>query len=235
MAVSFYLDLLRDSLVNKHYQHLVTHEFSSKRWSKVAYTGIDVEGLNNIRECCEDVILNSVPGDFLEAGVWQGGASIFAAGVFKAHSQNDRRVLVLDSFQGMPKANFACSKETVDYSDLTGLAVSLNEVMENFSRFGVLEFAQFIPGWLKDTLPGLECPEIAVLRLDNDYYESTKLCIDHLYDAVSVGGWIIVDDYDCVPGCNTAIDEFLSSRRLSPAMSRVNIRTKTGVYWRKDQ
>lgn len=233
MTTRLYLDLLRNALVNRHYQHLVTAEWSSQLWSKTAYTGIDVEGLDNIRDLLEDVIFNSVPGDFLEAGVWQGGASIFAAGILLAHHQLDRKVWLLDSFEGMPRPNVDCPQETVDYSDMKGLAVSLDEVQQNFERFGLFGFARFVQGWLKDTLPTFDCPTIAVLRLDNDYYESTKLCLEKFYDCVPVGGYVIVDDYDCVPGCNLAVDEFLRSRSINPVLNRMNPRTNTGIYWQK--
>lgn len=233
MTSRLFCDLLRDVLVNRHYQHLVTKDWSSRPWSKVAYTGIDVEGLDNIRILLEDAILNSVPGDFVEAGVWQGGACIFAAGVLQSHHQLNRKVWLLDGFQGMPKPNRECPQETVDYSDLTGLAVPLKEVQENFKTFGLESFARFVPGWLKDTLPTFECPEVAVLRLDNDYYESTKLCLEKLYDCVPVGGYVIIDDYDCVPSCNLAVDEFLEGRGISPTFGRVNSRLNTGIYWKK--
>lgn len=233
-AMNAYLDLLRESLVNAHYQHLISHEMASSRWSKVAYTGVDREGLENIRHCCRRAIVDQIPGHFLEAGVWQGGASIFAAGVWHSSGEFERNVFVLDGFSGMPKPNFDNPNETVDYSELTGLKVSQEEVEENFRKFGLLEYAKFIPGMVADSLPVFSPVKLAVIRLDVDYYEPTKICLDRLYDMVPAGGFIIVDDYDCVPSCNRAVDQFLDSRSLSPQLERVNARTCTGIWWRKE-
>lgn len=231
-----YFDLLRDILLNVFYQNLVDkclahgEEYS---WAgRFCYSGIGFDGLNNIRYCCEDVIANKIPGAFLEAGVWRGGASIYMAAISKFWKE-DRKVWVLDGFQGMPKPNPNCPHEITDYSDLTGLVVSLAEVRQAFSKFNVLEKAIFVPGWFHDSVPELEVDQISVLRLDNDYYESTLLTIKKFYPKVPVGGWIIIDDYDCVPGAKTAIDQFRDEFQIKDQMYRMNKTGNTGVYWKK--
>ncbi len=72
---------------------------------------------------------------------------------------------------------------------------------------------QIIPGWFDETLPCFEASDpIALLRLDGDWYESTMLCLEHLFDRVAVGGVVIIDDYFTWDGCSRAVHDFLSRR-----------------------
>jgi hypothetical protein len=217
-----------------YYAHLVPPEESPlwQRWGRYRYTGIDDEGLENIRFCAEKVIADNVPGDFVEAGVWLGGASIYMAAIGKFWQQK-RTTWVLDSFQGMPKPNPNCPHEFTDYSDLTGLIAPLKEVQANFKKFKMLDQVVFVPGWFSDTIPSLQIDQIGVLRLDSDYYESTLLTISKLYPRVSPGGWVIVDDYDCVPGANSAIDQYRAEQGITAQMYRMNRTDNHGVYWQK--
>ena len=133
----------------------------------------------------------------------------------------------------MPKPNPTCPHEITDYSSITGLIVPLSEVREACSNFKVLEKITFVPGWFHESLPDLEIKQIAVLRLDNDYYESTLMTIRKFYPLVPIGGWIIVDDYDCVPGAKTAIDQFREESHIKDQMYRMNKSMNTGIYWQK--
>lgn len=231
-----YFDLLRDILLNVFYQNLVQKCLAHgepQAWAgRYYYTGIGAEGLNNIRYCCENVIENNIPGDFVEAGVWRGGASIYMAALAK-YWQQDRRTWVLDGFQGMPKPNAENEFETTDYSDVAGLIAPLSEVRDAFYKFQVADLVTFVPGWFHESIPELEIKQISVLRLDNDYYESTMLTIKKFYPQIPVGGWIIVDDYDCVPAATTAIDHFREEMGIKDQMYRMNKITEHGVYWQK--
>ena len=83
---------------------------------------------------------------------------------------------------------------------------------------------EFHTGWFQDTVPtqAAKIGPIAVLRLDGDWYASTKVCLDHMYDQVSDGGFIIIDDYGTYDGCRLAVDEFFSSRQSHPFLNRVD-------------
>ena len=231
---NMFFDLLHKTLLNKFYDHLVPVDAEGHRfpWSNGCYTGIGTSGLNNLRFCCQQVISDCVPGDFLEAGVWRGGAAIAMASISKYYNQN-RTIWLLDSFQGMPPLNTDCPHEVTDYSSMTGLAVPVTEVVDAFRIFDVAERAIFVPGWLTDTLPGLPVQRLAVLRLDTDYYESTLASLVRLYPLVSPGGWTIVDDYDCVPGAKTATDQYREAEHITDQMYRMNTKHGIGVYWRK--
>ena len=112
--------------------------------------------------------------------------------------------------------------------------MSAEEVRENFARFGLLdEDVVMVEGWFADTMPGLAetVGEIAVLRLDGDYYTSTREVIDPLYDKVAPGGFIIVDDYGCYQQARDAIHDFWNERGLEPELIQVDW---TCWYWRKE-
>ena len=92
-----------------------------------------------------------------------------------------------------------------EYSELAG---SEDKVQSNFEKFGLFDDqVVLLKGWFKDTMPLVPSDRIAILRLDGDLYESTIIPLMHLFDKVSTGGWIIVDDYECVPACKLAIRE----------------------------
>lgn len=231
-----YFNLLKDTLLNIFYKNLIDKciKYGEKySWeSRFYYTGIGSDGLDNIRFCCEDVIKNNIQGDFLEAGIWRGGATIYMAAIAKFYQQ-ERNIWALDGFQGMPPINRDCPHELTDYSNLKGLIAPLSEVREAFEKFDVLEKTIFVPGWFNESLLELNIEKIAVLRLDNDYYESTLLTIEKFYPKVPIGGWIIIDDYDCVPGATTAINHFREKYKIKEQMYRMNKTSETGIYWQK--
>ena len=112
----------------------------------------------------------------------------------------------------------------------TQLAVSLQEVEENFRKYGLLDDqVRFLKGCFKDTLPAAPIEKLAILRLDGDMYQSTRDALAALYDKVSPGGFIIVDDY-ALPACRNAVDDFRVERRSGDPIIPIDW---SGVYWRK--
>jgi hypothetical protein len=104
-------------------------------------------------------------------------------------------------------------------------------VQDLFERYGLLdEQVRFLSGWFKDTLAAAPIESLAVLRLDGDLYESTMDALNPLYDKVSDGGFVIVDDYDSCAPCKRAIDEFRTGRSITAELQRID---KQSVFWRK--
>lgn len=85
-------------------------------------------------------------------------------------------------------------------------------------------------GWFHETLPVADTGSIAILRLDGDWYDSTKICLDHLYDKVVLGGFVVIDDYGTYDGCKKAVDEFLAQQEKPPFL---NFITPAVRYWIK--
>jgi O-methyltransferase len=190
-------------------------------WPSKAFTMIGNKRLSNFRSLIENVIAFNTPGDIVETGVWRGGACILARAVLEVYGQKDRMIYLCDSFEGLPPPDVDRypSDAGSTFHQYPELAVSIDEVKEAFRRFNFMDDqVQFVPGLFKDTLETLPTNQIAVLRLDGDMYESTIQALQHLYHKVSVNGWVIIDDYEVVPACKQAVDDFLSERKLSPEL-----------------
>ena len=202
-------------------------------WPSMAHTMIGVKRLANLRTLAESVIRNRIPGDLIETGVWRGGACILMRAILNAHGVTDRRVWVADSFQGVPppdSKNYPADEDST-YHTFEELSVSFEMVRRNFERYGLLDDqVVFLKGWFKDTLPSAPIDRLALLRLDGDLYESTIIALNTLYDKLSPGGYVIVDDYHVVSGCRNAIGDFLSSRKISSGLSEID---GVGVFWQK--
>ena len=201
-------------------------------WPDNAETMIGIDRLNNIEYCIRQIIKDNVQGDFVETGVWRGGAVIFMKAVLTAFNINNRVIWAADSFEGLPKPN---GKYEADIGDkhytITEIATSLEQVKENFEKYNMLDDnVKFLKGWFKDTLPTAPINKIAMLRLDGDLYESTMDSLNNLYHKLSRGGFLIVDDYYGVPTCKKAIDDFRKEKKITEEMIQIDW---TGVYWRK--
>ncbi len=200
-------------------------------WPGFGYTMIGHKRLDNIQACIEDVLRHGVSGDLLEAGVWQGGAAIFMKAVLRQHGANERTVWLADSFEGMPvpKEEEYPADAGYDLSGYSYLQVDVENVKDNFRRFGLLDNnVKFLEGWFHDTLSTAPIARLALLRLDADLYESTAVALDCLYHRVEPGGYLIIDDYHAWPPCKNAIDEFRHSRGVSAPIQEID---GVGVFW----
>ena len=200
-----------------------------------ALTMLGLERLDNVQHCIEDVLARDVPGDFIEAGVWRGGATILMRGILKAHQVTDRRVWAADSFAGLPppdEERFPADRGDTLHAD-SSLAVDLDAVRFNFERFGLLDSqVRFVKGRFRDTLPALHTEQWAVIRLDGDMYESTMDGLVNLYPGLALGGYAIIDDYRTLEPCRTAVDEFRGARGID---EQIRFTDWNGAYWRRDR
>jgi hypothetical protein len=183
------------------------------------------------------LIDNRITGAFVECGTWRGGAtSFFARSVLRTGGEPaDWPIFGFDSFEGMPRiteqdGNLASvwlyrkEIDTIDATQLDGalIGTGLNIAPEEACRSVVAasgydpRFTTIVKGWFQEALPryASKIDRISVLRLDGDFYESTKVCLDLLYDKVVPKGVIIIDDYGIFPGCQQAVDEFRHARGI---------------------
>lgn len=201
--------------------------------SSRAYHGESMIGrarLDNIIQAVDSVLSEDVPGDLIETGAWRGGATILMRAVLAARDINDRAVFVADSFEGLPPSSIDGDDAGHLHLDKT-LAVSIEEVQSNFRRYGLLDDqVRFVKGWFCDSLPTLRGHSWAVLRLDGDLYESTMDALVNLYEGLSVGGWLIVDDYHTYESCRRAVEDYRGEHGIDDQIIRID---DDGVYWRK--
>lgn len=185
--------------------------------------------LDNIHYCITDVLRREVPGDLIEAGVYRGGSAIFMRGVLKACGDKERKVWVADSFQGLPDPD-----PGLNPAKLWGqgdMAVALEVVKDNFARYGLLDDnVCFLKGFFSDTLPKAPITKLAVLRIDADLYESTMDALSSLYPRLSVGGYVILDDYLNLADCRRAIDDYREAHGIVEQIQPID---SMAVYWQK--
>lgn len=201
-------------------------------WPAQAETMVGLRRLDNVQRCVEDVLENGVPGDLIETGVWRGGVTILMRALLKAYGDTTRTVWVADSFRGLPPPSGRYEADAGDeHWRYDVLAVPVELVRSNFERYGLLDAqVRFVEGFFQDTLPSAPIEQLAVARLDGDMYESTIVALEALYPKLSVGGYLIVDDYGGLAGCRRAVDDYRREHGIDEPLVQVDW---TGVYWQR--
>jgi hypothetical protein len=212
-----YVELLKRSLTNYCYLggetafeqfRCVTHyQVNQGQWKidplARPATLLSKAQLDLIEQSVLAVEARGVPGDFIEAGIWRGGAIILMRALLNACSIPDRRIFAADSFAGIPKNARALNDPVDAWRDRW--VAGLEEVKGNIARFGLLDDRiKFIPGFFADSLPALAGERFALMRLDSDSYDSVEESLVYLYPLLSKGGIIIIDDWHLV-GCKAAV------------------------------
>ena len=161
--------------------------------------------------------INKIKGEIVECGVWRGGFSIFLSHLFP-----DRKIWVCDSFQGFQPLNtaryeFSGERHTPAYkhTHVGPIGIGLEEVQSHFATYGLGNDSRinYLPGFVKDSLPNSEIGDIALLRIDVDAYSATLEVLEELYDKVQPGGYIIFDD-SCLVEAIEAMKTFFTDRDL---------------------
>jgi O-methyltransferase len=209
-------------------------------------TQLTVAGILNLEALARDVIERDLRGAFVECGTWRGGALGFWARSFMRNGGKPEGCALFgfDSFEGMPQmtgkdgdwtARWLYGRPIDDVSPemLRGSLTATGRNLANEADcWSMLEGSAYprdrvtiAKGWFQDVLPSYRerIGPIGVLRLDGDFYESTRTCLMTLYDQVVPGGAIIIDDYGMFPGCKTAVDEFLAERAPSTRLIYVDV------------
>lgn len=193
----------------------------------------------------------NIGGAYVECGVWKGGAVGIMAKANMLYGKEKRPLHLFDVFDDIPAPNAEVDgKKAIEDMRVYGGVTNENEMkgqLESVKGFydshgghgtinicrELLEskigydknFIHFHKGWFQDTVPH-DAPDIgpiAILRLDGDWYESIKICLEHLYDQVVPSGLVVIDDYGYYEGCTKAVDEFLEKRNIKTFLSYSNI------------
>eukprot|EP00635_Sarcinochrysidales_sp_CCMP3193_P012246 CAMPEP_0118914216 /NCGR_PEP_ID=MMETSP1166-20130328/14653_1 /TAXON_ID=1104430 /ORGANISM="Chrysoreinhardia sp, Strain CCMP3193" /LENGTH=351 /DNA_ID=CAMNT_0006853785 /DNA_START=316 /DNA_END=1371 /DNA_ORIENTATION=- len=250
-AVDAYVDLMREIVLNTIYD---PEPFKADGSIRPAASGINTafsmvgrRRLDNVRDLIRAVVEVGVPGDVVETGSWKGGCMFMAAAVLRSLGVSDRGVYLADSFEGIPKPTADQKAVDIDKSAYTknlGDDNSPELAAARAQRLGVEPYVHIVPGYFNETLPKLVAEKgpqwkVAVLRLDGDTYFSTMEALTALYENVTPGGYIIVDDYMDWHGCFSAIRTFRRHHKVDdPLVSvyyapKLSGETMRGVYWRK--
>jgi len=185
----------------------------------------------------EYIIKNDIPGDFVECGVWRGGSTMLIAYTLLELNISNRKIYLYDTFEGMAKPtelDCGLSDEKIraldnwkkeqkkDYNNWC--YASLSEVKNNLA---LTKYPKnnliFVKGKVEETIPATMPSKISILRLDTDWYESTKHELIHLYPLLSKNGVLIIDDYGSWAGSKRAVDEYFSGAQIL-----LNVLERTG-------
>lgn len=223
-----------DSYEKELIQYVINHR----------YTMVPIPGLINTVKSCRYVVENEIPGDFVECGVWRGGNAILAKSMFE-YLGSDKKVWLFDTFEGMAEptekdfnihtgeAAFHTYEKNQKPSHNNWCYASIEDVKNNLMLAKVdMESLVFVRGDVNETLlKKTNLPNsISILRLDTDWYESTKTEMEVLYPILNKGGVIIIDDYGYWDGSRRAVDEYFSSSTHKPLLNVVYIAgTRSGI------
>jgi predicted O-methyltransferase YrrM len=196
---------------------IVRDEFTNIYSSVQPFTMLNHSRARALYDGVRRIVADDVPGDIVECGTARGGSAALMALTLKRLRQHrpDRKILAFDTFDGLPPP----SADDPDYEIArywTGQCRGdLDDVRALFRELGVADITECIKGLFQETLPRSQAHPIALLHLDGDWYESIRVCLENLWDRVSPCGIVQIDDYGAWAGARKAVDEFLSTRKLS--------------------
>ena len=218
-------------------------EFLQLQAACAPYSMTSIERRYALWQAVRHVTAHNVPGAIVECGVWRGGSSMLAAATLRACNDCDRHLWLFDTFEGMSDPSqydveAATGLRAADHDDIVHRRTdspvfayaSLGEVQLNMETIGYpTDRIHYVQGKVEDTVPS-EAPEaIAFLRLDTDWYESTRHELEHLWDRLPAGGVLIIDDYGHWAGARKAVDDFFANRVDAPLLCRIDYTGRIGV------
>ncbi len=178
-------------------------------WPLHGLSMVGLSRLDDLQRCVESVVADGVAGDVIECGSWRGGAAMLMRATLDTLGETERTVFVADSFQGFPQAEAGEEYSLdADLARVAFLSVPLAEVRASFARLGLAEGVTFVPGFFAETLPALRGHRWAIARLDGDSYDATRSALDAVYPSLSVGGYLVIDDFYPLDDCRRAVEDF---------------------------
>ncbi|WP_381798027.1 TylF/MycF/NovP-related O-methyltransferase [Streptomyces niveus] len=184
------------------------------------FTMTSPERLNAFILATRHVVRHNIPGDIVECGVWRGGSMQACAKTLLALGETDRGLHLFDTFEGMPPPTAEdLRRDGKSAEDLLAAqgkdrpiwaVASLEDVQAGFGNVPYPgERVHYVQGLVEDTVPQQAPEQISILRLDTDWYASTKHELEFLYPRLVSGGVLLIDDYGYWQGSRQAVDEFL--------------------------
>jgi hypothetical protein len=206
------------------------------------YTMTTPERLYALIKAVKYIVKNDIPGDIVECGVWKGGSMMAVAKTLLDLGHLDRQLYLFDTFEGMTRpqdvdVSYTGSKtsEKFEKRKITNNSshwcfASLDEVKRAMYETGYDRAKiSFVKGKVERTIPNNAPQTISLLRLDTDWYESTRHELLHLYPRLSHGGVIIIDDYGHFLGARKAVDEYIEQNNICLLLNRLDYTGRIGV------
>ena len=207
------------------------------------YTMTGIERVAALREAVQYIVKHRIPGDIAECGVWKGGSMMAIAKTLMERNSTERSLYLFDTFEGMPPPKYVDkdiygrdaaqimeqNRDRKD-DDVVWAVGPLDVVKTAMAQTGYdPSRIQYVKGKVEDTIPKQAPNQIALLRLDTDWYESTYHELVHLFPRLSVGGVLIIDDYGHWQGARRAVDQYLGENRLKLLLNRIDYTARVAV------
>ncbi len=206
------------------------------------YTATSSERLFALCEAVRYVVKSKIPGEIVECGVWKGGSMMAVAYTLLSLKEDSPHLYLFDTFEGMAPP----SQKDIDFAGTSAseiLRLSQKEDKNSFWCYEPLkevekamlsvgypkEKVHFIKGKVENTLPEQAPQSISLLRLDTDWYESTRHELIHLFPRLSPGGVIIIDDYGHWKGAREAVDEYIQEHKVKLLLNRIDYTGRIGI------
>lgn len=198
------------------------------------FTMTSLERIAALVLAIEYTVKNDIPGAFVECGVWKGGSSMAAALTYLELHKTDVDLFLFDTFIGMPppgdedfhSGTGKTAGELLSKSDNDGdirACAPIDEVRRNLASTRYpSEHLHFVKGMVEETVPHYAPEQVSVLRIDTDWYSSTKHELIHLFPRLSKHGVLIIDDYGHWAGARKAVDEYFAEQGLQPLLNRID-------------
>jgi hypothetical protein len=203
------------------------------------YTMTSIDALYAMHNATEYVVKAGIPGDIVECGVWRGGSMMMAALTLLGLGDTGRRLICFDTFAGHPRPDpkrdgklyyQEWSRQKINEQSSRWANVSMEEVLQNIESTGYpMDRITLVKGTVEKTLAHNLPREIAILRLDTDWYESTALELRHLYPILTNKGVLIIDDYGVMAGARRAVDEYIRENEISLLLHRIDFSARIAV------
>lgn len=206
------------------------------------YTMVGITKLNNAYHLAKIVSKSNLKGSIVECGCYKGGCLAVMAYMLK---DSPRKIYAFDSFEGLPEPTKKDGKKAILYAEkkqsgklksINKCVASVKDIKKIFKKLKLNpKNTRICKGWFQDTIPQNkeDIGEIAILRLDGDWYESERFCLENLYDNIISGGYLILDDYNTWEGSKKALDEFIENNQLEVKLRKVGKQKGGSVYLKK--
>lgn len=225
--------------INEEHDPIIDQEIKDLLLRVQPFTMTSKERIYSLYKAVQYVVKAGIPGDFVECGVWRGGSSMTIALTLLGMGITNRKLYLFDTFEGMTMPSEEdycisgggssaqdtkvewCEKKEKDHNEWC--FSSMETVRANMLSTGYpAENIILVKGKVEDTIPRESPKRIALLRLDTDWYESTKHELVHLFPILEEHGVLIIDDYGYWAGSKKATDEYLSENRIPLLLNRID-------------
>ena len=204
------------------------------------YTMTSPERIIGLVRGVEYIVARDLPGAIVECGVWRGGSMLAVAKTLLRLGVANRHLFLFDTFEGMSAPtdhdvafngqSAADALRSGGPGDLVHANAPLDRVREALRSSGYdLDHVHFVQGMVEDTLPDAAPDEIALLRLDTDWYESTRHELNHLYPRLVDAGVLIIDDYGHWQGARRAVDEYFAESGTPLLLNRLDYTGRVAI------